>query len=145
MSGKKSILAVPVILALKSGDIIQQLNERINKPDGTPIHRDIHPTVHCLRTNRMGKEYMASYDGIVVDQETALQLLGLTTEEGVSGEDVKTVKANHKKLNFAYVRVPGKRNDHGSRPTFGSLYVVNGDEEIAHWQYDAEKATGTNG
>lgn len=142
MPKAKSVLGSPVILALKSGDIIGQMNDRINMLDGAPIHRDIHPTVHCLRHNRMGKEYMSSLDGIVIDQETALQLLGLTTEEGVSGEDVKTVKANVKKLNFAYVRVPGKRNDSGSRPTFGSLYVTNADQDIAHWEFEK---TGTDG
>lgn len=145
MAKVKALLGFPVILSLKSGDPIQTMNDRISLGDnGVPVHRDIHPTVHCLRRNRLGKEYMVSFDGVVIDQEAALQLLGLTTEGGVSEDDVKTVKANPKKYNYAYVRVPGKRNDAGQRPTFGSLYVVPEGEEIAHWEYEAPK-TGTNG
>ena len=137
------LLKNPVILALRTGDIIKEMNLRITDPNGIPIHKDIHPTVHCRKHNRMGKEFMSSFDGVIIDQETALQLLGLTSEEGVSGEDVKAVKANPKKYSYAYVRVPGKKNDVGFRPTFGSLYCVpDGQEDIDSW---TDPRTGTDG
>lgn len=137
------ILKNPVILALKTGDIIKEMNARITEPNGVPIHKDIHPTVHCRKHNRMGKEYMSSFDGVIIDQETALQLLGLTSEEGVSGEDVKAVKAHVKKYNYAYVRVPGKMNDAKFRPTFGSLYCSPANQsDIDSW---TDPRTGTDG
>jgi len=139
---KPDVLKTPVILALKTGDIIKEMNLRITEPNNVPIHRDIHPTVHCLRHNRMGKEYMSSFDGVIIDQEAALQLLGLTSEEGVSGDDVKAVKAHVKQYNYAYVRVPGKKNDDNRRPTFGSLYCVPADQDIQFW---IDPRTGTDG
>lgn len=144
MATAKALLGFPVILALKTGDIIQEMNKRINEREGIVIHRDIHPTVHCLKKNRMGKEYYQSNDGIVIDQETALQLLGLATEKGISGEDVKTIRSDPKKYNYAFVRVRGKRNDEGQTPTFGSLYVVPEKQDISHWEYETPK-TGTDG
>lgn len=121
----------PIVLALNSGTMIQEMNLRIAERDGIPLDRDLKPQVHTLNKTRKGKEYMKSLDGVVVSQEEGIKLLDLAVNKGFQVDDLKLIKADPKAYNYSYVR-SGRKDDEGKWNSFGSLYVS--EAAIGHWE-----------
>lgn len=133
MSRKISI-AVPIILALKGGEIIQALNKRLFEIDGVPASSECLSQVHAIQARKSGREYAVSHPGIVLTLEDAMACLELAVETEIHSDELKAVKKSSKDFNFAYIRTRSK----DGKSTFGNLYVTSGD--IQHWEWE-KKAT----